>query len=99
MQPPNQSLRQVDFNEDKAATIASHIPDWSQFATKQDILDFKSDIKDLEALLIRWMSGIFLDFLTTIGSQILGCSHSWKTLRDNVARGIGFRSVLRLFRC
>lgn len=62
----------MDFNEDKAAAIASHIPDWSQFATKQDILDFKSDIKDLEARLIRWMVGIFLTFLMAIGSLILG---------------------------
>ena len=72
MQLPNQSWRQMDFNEDKAAAIASHIPVWPQFATKQDILDVKSDIKDLEARLIRWMTGIFLAFLMVIGSLILG---------------------------
>lgn len=60
-----QSLRQADFNEDKAMAIAGHIPDWSQFATK-------SDIKDLESRLIRWMVGIFLTFLTVIGSLIFG---------------------------
>lgn len=62
----------MDFNEDKAAVIASHVPDWSQFATKQDILDVKSDIKDLESRLIRWMVGIFLTILMAIGSLILG---------------------------
>lgn len=67
-----QALRQVDFNEDKAMAIAGHIPDWSQFATKSDILDVKSDIKDLESRLIRWMVGIFLTFLTVIGSLIFG---------------------------
>ena len=59
-------------NEDKTMAIAGHIPDWSQFATKQDILDVKSDIKDLESRLIRWMAGIFLTFLTVIGSLIFG---------------------------
>ncbi len=72
MQLPNQSLRQVAFNEDTAAAIASHLPDWPQFATKQDVLDVKSDIKNLEARLIRWMAGIFLILLTAIGSLILG---------------------------
>lgn len=62
----------MDFNEDKAAVIASHVPDWSQFATNQDILDVKSDIKDMEARLIRWMVGIFLTILMAIGSLILG---------------------------
>ena len=52
-------------NEDKATAIAGHIPDWPQFATK-------SDIKDLESRLIRWMVGIFLTFLTVIGSLIFG---------------------------
>lgn len=64
-QPAYQALRQADFNEDKAMAIAGHIPDWSQFATK-------SDIKDLESHLIRWMVGIFLTFLTVIGSLIFG---------------------------
>ena len=59
-------------NEDKTMAIAGHIPDWLQFATKQDILDVKSDIKDLESRLIRWMAGIFLTFLTVIGSLIFG---------------------------
>ena len=63
--PAYQALRQADFNEDKAMAIAGHIPDWSQFATK-------SDIKDLEARLIRWMAGILLTFLTVIGSLIFG---------------------------
>lgn len=62
----------MDFNEDKAVAIASHIPDWPQFATRQDILDVKSDIKDLEFRLIRWMVGIFLTILMAIGSLILG---------------------------
>ena len=33
------------MEEKQAAIIASHIPDWSQFATKQDMAELKSELK------------------------------------------------------
>ena len=38
----------------------SDTPDWSQFATKDDL-------SHLESRLIRWMVGIFLTFLGLLG--------------------------------
>lgn len=32
---------------------ASHLPDWSQFATK-------TDLARLESRLVRWMTGVFI---------------------------------------
>ena len=33
------------MEEKQAEIIASHIPDWSQFATKQDMAELKSELK------------------------------------------------------
>ena len=40
-------LRDAQMEERRGEIIASHIPDWSQFATKQDLAELKSD-------LMRW---------------------------------------------
>ena len=40
-------LRGAQMEERQAEIIASRIPDWSQFATKQDLAELKSD-------LMRW---------------------------------------------
>ena len=40
-------LRDAQMEETHAKIIAAHIPDWSQFATKQDLAELKSD-------LMRW---------------------------------------------
>lgn len=40
-------LREAQMEDKQAEIIASHIPDWSQFATKQDLAELKSD-------LMRW---------------------------------------------
>ncbi len=50
--------------------VASHIPDWSQFATKRDMSQLRQDMKQLESRLIRWMVGIFLTFLALLGRLI-----------------------------
>ena len=46
-------LREAEMEEKQAVIIASHIPDWSQFVTKQDIselrLEFKQDMADLKS--------------------------------------------------
>ena len=38
-------LREAEMEEKQAEIIASHIPDWSQFATKQDMAELKSEFK------------------------------------------------------
>lgn len=38
-------LRKAEMEEKQAEIIASHIPDWSQFATKQDMAELKSELK------------------------------------------------------
>ena len=38
-------LREAAMEENQAEIIASHIPDWSQFATKQDMAELKSEFK------------------------------------------------------
>ena len=38
-------LREAEMEENQAEIIASHIPDWSQFATKQDIAELKFEFK------------------------------------------------------
>ena len=62
-------LRDAQMEETQAEIIASHIPDWSQFATKQDLAElksefkqdivelkseFKQDIAELKSDLMRW---------------------------------------------
>lgn len=38
-------LRDAQMEERRGEIIASHIPDWSQFATKQDLAEFKAELK------------------------------------------------------
>ena len=51
-------LREAEMEEKQAEIIASHIPDWSQFATKQDMAELKSELKqdmaELKTDLMRW---------------------------------------------
>ena len=51
-------LRDAQMEETQAEIIASHIPDWSQFATKQDVAElrseFKQDVAKLKSDLMRW---------------------------------------------
>ena len=55
-------LRGAQMEERQAEIIASHIPDWSQFATKQDLAElkaelkseFKQDVAELKSDLMRW---------------------------------------------
>ncbi len=39
-----EDLRQVGLAEDQAIALASHLPDWSQFATKQDLGQLRQDM-------------------------------------------------------
>ncbi len=55
-----QDLKEARMPDAQAQAVAAHVPDWSQFATKQDL-------SQLESRLIRWMVGIFLTFLALLG--------------------------------
>lgn len=41
------------------------MPDWSQFATKQDLAE-------LESRLLRWLVGIFVGSVTVVGGSATG---------------------------
>lgn len=67
-------LRAAGMAEDQAQTVAAHLPDWSQFATKQDLARLEGDMQrgfsDLESRLIRWMVGIFVGSVTVVGGLL-----------------------------
>ena len=67
-------LMEAGFDAKRAAVLASHVPDWSQFATRQDLSQLESRLQlqmgQLESRLIRWMIGIFLTFLALLGGLI-----------------------------
>ena len=66
-----EDLKEAGMEDPQAVVIAAHIPDWSQFATRQDLSSLESrltqDMRSLESRLIRWMVGIFLTFLALLG--------------------------------
>ena len=51
-----EALQIAGMKDPQAKILAAAIPDWSQFATKQE----------LESRLIRWMIGLFVDSVTVI---------------------------------
>ena len=67
-------LRAAGMAEDQAQTVAAHLPDWSQFVTKQDLARLAGDMQrgfsDLESRLIRWMVGIFVGSVTIVGGLL-----------------------------
>ena len=71
-------LQDAGMDAPQAEAVAAHLPDWSQFATKQDLATLQSEMrgematlrgemKDLQATLIRWMVGLFLTFTAVLG--------------------------------
>ena len=58
-----QELTEVGMPEPQAQAVAGHIPDWSQFATKDDL-------SQLETRLVRWLVGIFLTFLALLAGLV-----------------------------
>ncbi len=59
-------LQEAEMEEKQAIIIASHIPDWSQFATKQDMaelkLEFKQDMADLKSEFKQGMAALKSEF-------------------------------------
>lgn len=49
------------------AQVVASLPDWSQFATKQDLAQ---GLAQLESRLIRWMVGIFVGSVTVVGGLL-----------------------------
>ncbi len=51
-------LREAEMEEKQAALIASHFPDRSQFAVKQDMTELRTEVKqniaELKSDLMRW---------------------------------------------
>ena len=60
-------LQAAGMAEAQAQVVASHLPDWSQFATKQDLAQ---GLAQLESRLIRWMVGIFVGSVTVVGGLL-----------------------------
>jgi len=69
-----QDLKEAGMADASAQAVAAHIPDWSQFATKQDLSQglgqLHQDMSRLESRLVRWMVGIFLTFLALLGGLV-----------------------------
>ena len=67
-----EELRAAEMSEVQATAVAAHLPDWSQFATKQDLAELRAEMraemKDLQRALIRWMVGLFLTFTAVLGA-------------------------------
>lgn len=60
--------------ESQAYVTKQDLPDWSQFATKQDMSELKSELKldmsEHRSSLIRWMIGIFFGTFTLAGALL-----------------------------
>jgi len=48
-----EDLKEAGMDDAKAIAIASHIPDWSQFATRQDL-------SRMELRIVFWMFGLLV---------------------------------------
>lgn len=80
-----EELRAAEMPEAQATSVARHLPDWSQFATKADLKELRQDmvhlegrveqqLSQLESRLIRWMVGILVVILAavlTLGSMLM----------------------------
>ena len=64
-------LQDAGMDIPQAAVVAAHLPDWSQFATRQDLaelraemdhlrIELRGEMSGLESRLVRWMMDIFL---------------------------------------
>jgi len=65
-----QDLQAAGMAEAQAQVVAAHIPDWSQFATKQDLRRWENrldqQMSELKNSLLRWM------VLLIVGPLLLG---------------------------
>ena len=80
-----QDLTEGGMPAAQAQAVAAHIPDWSQFATKDDLAKGMSQLdtrltqglsqldtrmSQMEVRLVRWLVGIFLTFLALLGGLV-----------------------------
>ncbi len=76
-------LREAGMERDQAEAVASHIPDWTQFATKDDIrvihlsirelrAELKLELGHMEKRLIRWIVLLLVvPVLLTLASGVI----------------------------
>ena len=50
--------------------VTSHLPAWSQFATRQDLIELRGEMSGLESRLVRWMIGIFLAMVSLLAAAV-----------------------------
>ena len=60
-----QDLQAAGMDDAQAQVVASHIPDWSQFVTKQDVCRLEKRTYQPGDRVIRWMVGC------AVGSLVL----------------------------
>ena len=60
-------LQEAGMDAPQAEAVAAHLPDWSQFATKQDLTQ---GLAELENRLVRWMMGIFLAMASLLAAAV-----------------------------
>ena len=76
-----QDLTEVGMPAAQAQAVAAHIPDWSQFATKDDLRQLESRLgqsmsqmdtrmSQMEVRLVRALAITFLTFLVLLGGQV-----------------------------
>ena len=49
---------------------AADMPDWSQFATRQDLVELRGEMSGLESRLVRWMIGVFLAMASLLAAAV-----------------------------
>lgn len=74
------------MEEMQAEIIASHIPDWSQFATQQDLAELKSDL-----MRRQWIQmGAITAALTAAGGRPLRKDQAGTAFRSGGGKGVRF---------
>lgn len=68
------SLREAGFNEKQALILTALMPDMETLEHRMALHmgEMKEQLSQMKSSLIAWMAGIFLMFMTVIGSLIFG---------------------------
>ena len=78
------------MEEKQAVIIASHIPDWSQFATKQDIselrLEFKQDMAEFKSEFKQGMAELKSEFKQDMAELKSGFKQGMAELKIDLIR-------------
>ena len=68
------SLLEAGFNEKQSLTLVALMPDMEALEHRiaLQMSEMKGQMSEMKSSLISWMVGIFLTFMTVIGSLIFG---------------------------